>query len=255
MGYKETEIKDIDVIHSFLNKLLSYDEWWVSVTFADETEVKYNYGDVYGEGFQQISYFPEDPSKNNFKHAEYDYDEVGHFAKNKVFQADLSSYINRNNLTVVADTENENSYTFLYKKQNEIGVCTFTYNKQQKHMGQSCSNTTENKTLTLLVTNDENSNNSFVSFAITDEQLLTKAYKAEFLFEAKKISLNLDNRTGIVVNAPTDVSKFEKIILYDKEGTILLSQSSDLSFQEVEKISYKLIKLSPDSSVQPILIL
>ncbi|MDF2946535.1 MAG: hypothetical protein K0S51_1214 [Bacillales bacterium] len=161
----------------------------------------------------------------------------------KEFQAYLSSYINRNNLTVISNTETENSYTFLYKKQNEIGICTYTFNEQQKQVGQSCSTTTETKPITLLVTKDENSSNRFVAFTITDEQLYSKVYKADVLFEAKKISVDLDSYEGIIVNAPRDLSEFEKVILYDREGTIILTQGSDLSFQEVSEIERALAKI------------
>ena len=35
-NYAETEIKSVDVKHSFMNALLSYNEWTVDVVFEDE---------------------------------------------------------------------------------------------------------------------------------------------------------------------------------------------------------------------------
>jgi hypothetical protein len=171
----------------------------------------------------------------------------------KEFQAYLSSYINRNNLAVISNTETNNSYTFLYKKQNEIGICTFTFNEQQKQMGQSCTTTTKTQPITVLVTKDENSINRFVAFTITDEQLYSKVYKADVLFGAKKISVDLDSYEGIIVNAPRDLSEFEKVILYDREGTIILTQGSDLSFQEGSEIESALAKIvsTPSASSNP----
>lgn len=43
-GYTQTEIQSIDVNHSFLNIILSYDEWKISVIYADEPTSIYYYG-------------------------------------------------------------------------------------------------------------------------------------------------------------------------------------------------------------------
>jgi hypothetical protein len=42
-GYKRDEIKNLDVKHSFLNIILSYNEWSVHVRYADEPDVIYSY--------------------------------------------------------------------------------------------------------------------------------------------------------------------------------------------------------------------
>lgn len=43
-GYRQTEIQSIDVNHSFLNIILSYDEWNIAVVYADEPTSIYYYG-------------------------------------------------------------------------------------------------------------------------------------------------------------------------------------------------------------------
>lgn len=42
-NYVETEIKSVDVKHSYMNVLLSYNEWVISVVFEDEPESVYKY--------------------------------------------------------------------------------------------------------------------------------------------------------------------------------------------------------------------
>lgn len=42
-GYKKEEINNISVKHSFLSKMLSYEEWTIDVTFKDEPEPQYGY--------------------------------------------------------------------------------------------------------------------------------------------------------------------------------------------------------------------
>lgn len=42
-GYEEAEIKSVDVKHSFMNVLLSYNEWIVDVVFEDEPTSVYKY--------------------------------------------------------------------------------------------------------------------------------------------------------------------------------------------------------------------
>lgn len=42
-GYKKTEISNIEVKHSFLNPILSYEEWNIKVSFKDEPNVEYSY--------------------------------------------------------------------------------------------------------------------------------------------------------------------------------------------------------------------
>jgi hypothetical protein len=54
-GYKDNELKSIEVTHSFMNILLSYDEWVISVIYNDEPNARYYYnyenGYVLPEGF------------------------------------------------------------------------------------------------------------------------------------------------------------------------------------------------------------
>lgn len=42
-GYSQTEIQSIDVKHSFVNKILSYNEWGILVVFADEPTSRYHF--------------------------------------------------------------------------------------------------------------------------------------------------------------------------------------------------------------------
>ena len=42
-NYNETDIQSIEVKHSFVNILLSYDEWIVDVVYKDEPTSVYNY--------------------------------------------------------------------------------------------------------------------------------------------------------------------------------------------------------------------
>lgn len=42
-GYNQTEIKSINVKHSFLNVILSYNEWNIKVVYADEPTSVYYY--------------------------------------------------------------------------------------------------------------------------------------------------------------------------------------------------------------------
>ena len=42
-GYTTTEIKSIDVNHSFLNIILSYNEWNIAVVYSDEPTSIYSY--------------------------------------------------------------------------------------------------------------------------------------------------------------------------------------------------------------------
>lgn len=42
-GYTQTEITNIDVKHSFLNIILSYDEWVIIVKFTDEPDTIYSF--------------------------------------------------------------------------------------------------------------------------------------------------------------------------------------------------------------------
>lgn len=53
-GYKENEIQSIDVEFSLMNKILSYQQFVISVVFNDETDVTYffgyNKGDVSPQG-------------------------------------------------------------------------------------------------------------------------------------------------------------------------------------------------------------
>ena len=42
-GYKQTEIKSVDVNHSFLNVILSYNEWNIKVVYTDEPTSVYSY--------------------------------------------------------------------------------------------------------------------------------------------------------------------------------------------------------------------
>ena len=42
-NYSETDIKSLDVKHSFVNILLSYNEWIIDVVFEDEPDSVYKY--------------------------------------------------------------------------------------------------------------------------------------------------------------------------------------------------------------------
>ena len=42
-GYSQIEIQSIDVNHSFLNKMLSYNEWTITVVYGDEPTSIYSY--------------------------------------------------------------------------------------------------------------------------------------------------------------------------------------------------------------------
>lgn len=42
-GYDDAEIANIDVTHSFLNIVLSYNEWVITVKYVDEPDVNYIY--------------------------------------------------------------------------------------------------------------------------------------------------------------------------------------------------------------------
>lgn len=42
-GYKHTEVQSIDVKHSFLNIILSYNEWTIAVVYTDEPTSIYYY--------------------------------------------------------------------------------------------------------------------------------------------------------------------------------------------------------------------
>jgi len=42
-GYTTTQIQSIDVNHSFLNIILSYNEWNIAVVYTDEPTSIYNY--------------------------------------------------------------------------------------------------------------------------------------------------------------------------------------------------------------------
>ncbi len=52
-GYSQDEIQSIDVKHSFLNVILSYQEWSIAVVYSDEPTSIYYYhmnGDKISEG-------------------------------------------------------------------------------------------------------------------------------------------------------------------------------------------------------------
>jgi hypothetical protein len=42
-GYNEDDIEDIEIKHSFINILLSYNEWAIKVQYADEPKAKYGF--------------------------------------------------------------------------------------------------------------------------------------------------------------------------------------------------------------------
>lgn len=42
-GYTQAEIKSINVRHSFLNLIFSYDEWMIGVVYTNEPLAEYNY--------------------------------------------------------------------------------------------------------------------------------------------------------------------------------------------------------------------
>ena len=42
-GYTTEQIKNIDINHSFLNVILSYNEWNIKVQYADEPDAIYGY--------------------------------------------------------------------------------------------------------------------------------------------------------------------------------------------------------------------
>ncbi|KMT22562.1 DUF3139 domain-containing protein [Clostridium cylindrosporum] len=42
-GYKKSDISKIEVKYYFINRILSYEEWIISVVFKDEPKVKYSY--------------------------------------------------------------------------------------------------------------------------------------------------------------------------------------------------------------------
>lgn len=71
-GYTKTEIKDIQARHSFINVILSYPEWRVSVVFEDEPSVVYFYGfNNDGEISQSgVSGGSADMEKEDLKHIE-----------------------------------------------------------------------------------------------------------------------------------------------------------------------------------------
>lgn len=48
-GYQEEEIQSLEVTHSFLNVILSYDEWKIKVVYADEPTSTYSYRIVDGK--------------------------------------------------------------------------------------------------------------------------------------------------------------------------------------------------------------
>ena len=67
-GYEDSEVKSIKVVHSFLNVVLSFNEWVIRVVYNDEPNAVYFYNYKKGSVFQVgISGFTED---NVFKHSE-----------------------------------------------------------------------------------------------------------------------------------------------------------------------------------------
>lgn len=48
-GYQEEEIQRLEVTHSFLNVILSYDEWKIKVVYSDEPTSTYSYRIVDGK--------------------------------------------------------------------------------------------------------------------------------------------------------------------------------------------------------------
>ena len=48
-GYQEEKIQSLEVTHSFLNVILSYDEWKIKVVYADEPTSTYSYRIVDGK--------------------------------------------------------------------------------------------------------------------------------------------------------------------------------------------------------------
>lgn len=42
-GYKDSEVKSTEVRHSFMNVVLSYNEWTISVIYNDEPNASYYY--------------------------------------------------------------------------------------------------------------------------------------------------------------------------------------------------------------------
>ena len=52
-GYSKSDISDVEIRHSFLNKLLSYNEWRIFVTFQREPEVVFAFTYRNGEIIRQ----------------------------------------------------------------------------------------------------------------------------------------------------------------------------------------------------------
>lgn len=69
-NYAETEIKSVDVKHSFMNALLSYNEWTVDVVFEDEPTSVYKY--TVKEGSIVQSGVSGTTDKEDLKHLDVD---------------------------------------------------------------------------------------------------------------------------------------------------------------------------------------
>ena len=71
-GYSDSEIRSIEVQHSFLNIVLGYQEWNVMVEFEDEPTVFYHYGFNENAEVSQggISGGSSDKEKEDFRHIE-----------------------------------------------------------------------------------------------------------------------------------------------------------------------------------------
>jgi len=67
-GYAAGEIQSINVNHSFLNPILSYNEWTIHVRYADEPEAIYVY--TIKNGQIKVAGVSGKIDKDNLKHSE-----------------------------------------------------------------------------------------------------------------------------------------------------------------------------------------
>lgn len=87
-GYKKSEIKSIEIKHSFMNVVLSYDEWDIWVRYNDEPNSIYFY--IYKKGIISPTGISGVPDGKIYKHGDPEPIEKSNVEKNfKVYGGNM----------------------------------------------------------------------------------------------------------------------------------------------------------------------
>ncbi len=243
-GYTRKDIEDIEIKHSFINKILSYNEWRIFVEFEREEDIifafTYRNKKIVKQGIKSDEYQLTKEEINEYDRR-YENGELKYNKEVKITLADINDKITNYYSRENNDVDNLSHY-YIDEKNNKVvvGLAGNTKEEQDRFINNVFSECCGSKYIKYI---KDNSLIEFVEAKYTFDAKIVEVKDDEIVVSVLKDTkeFNIDDKIRIKITRPTNgINDFYMVgnnVKVTAKGMILTSNPAQIDVISVELIS------------------